>query len=95
VRKLRRDGPAQGIATFGGTGQVAKTQTYQVKPSGALKGSVCALPAVAAARAAAKRDLFLRVRLAKHPDFGWKIGPATAPTCSMGAHRHEHLSADT
>jgi curved DNA-binding protein len=56
----------------GGTGQVAKTETYQVKiPAGVAEGQrlrVAGRGEVGQAGGAAG-DLYLRVRLAKHPDF--------------------------
>ena len=56
----------------GGTGQVAKTETYQVKiPPGVTEGQRLRVAGrgEAGSRGAAAGDLYLRVRLAKHPDF--------------------------
>jgi curved DNA-binding protein len=56
----------------GGTGQVAKTETYQVKiPAGVTEGQRLRIPGRGEAGSGGGRagDLFLRVRLAKHPDF--------------------------
>ena len=56
----------------GGTGQVAKTETYQVKiPAGVTEGQRLRVPGrgEAGIGGGAAGDLFLRVRLAKHPDF--------------------------
>jgi curved DNA-binding protein len=58
--------------TCGGTGQVAKTQTYQVKiPPGVVEGQKLRVAGrgEAGIGGGAAGDLFLRVRLAKHPDF--------------------------
>jgi len=56
----------------GGTGQVQKTETYQVKiPAGVTEGQrlrVAGRGEAGTGRGAAG-DLFLRVRLARHPDF--------------------------
>src|SRR6516225_3729332 len=56
----------------GGTGQVAKSQTYQVKiPAGVTEGQrlrIAGRGEVGAGGGAAG-DLYLRVRLAKHPEF--------------------------
>ncbi|HTL59227.1 MAG TPA: J domain-containing protein [Candidatus Limnocylindrales bacterium] len=56
----------------GGTGQVAKTDTYQVKiPAGVTEGQrlrIAGRGEVGVGGGAAG-DLYLRVRLAKHPDF--------------------------
>jgi len=56
----------------GGTGQVAKTQTYQVKvPAGVTEGQRLRVAGrgEAGVGGGAAGDLYLRVRLAKHPDF--------------------------
>src|SRR6267142_2456505 len=56
----------------GGTGQVAKTDTYQVKiPAGVSEGQRLRVAGrgEAGVGGGAAGDLFLRVRLAKHPDF--------------------------
>jgi curved DNA-binding protein len=56
----------------GGTGQVAKSQTYQVKiPAGVTEGQRLRIAGrgEAGVGGGAAGDLFLRVRLAKHPDF--------------------------
>jgi curved DNA-binding protein len=56
----------------GGTGQVAKTETYQVKiPAGVTEGQRLRIPGRGEAGSGGGKagDLFLRVRLAKHPDF--------------------------
>jgi curved DNA-binding protein len=56
----------------GGTGQVAKAETYQVKiPAGVSEGQRLRVPGrgEAGVGGASAGDLFLRVRLAKHPDF--------------------------
>jgi len=56
----------------GGTGQVAKTETYQVKiPAGVTEGQRLRVAGrgEAGMGGGAAGDLFLRVRLAKHPDF--------------------------
>jgi curved DNA-binding protein len=56
----------------GGTGQVAKTETYQVKiPAGITEGQRLRIAGrgQAGAGGGAAGDLYLRVRLAKHPDF--------------------------
>jgi curved DNA-binding protein len=56
----------------GGTGQIAKTETYQVKvPAGVTEGQRLRVPGRGEAGAAGGKagDLFLRVRLAKHPEF--------------------------
>jgi len=55
-----------------GAGQVAGTQTYQVKiPAGVIEGQRLRIPGrgEAGAGGGAAGDLFLNVRLAKHPDF--------------------------
>jgi curved DNA-binding protein len=56
----------------GGSGQVAKTQTYQVKiPAGVTEGQRLRIAGRGelGAGGGAAGDLYLRVRLAKHPDF--------------------------
>jgi curved DNA-binding protein len=56
----------------GGTGQVAKTETYQVKiPAGVTEGQRLRVAGRGEAGTGGGQagDLFLRVRLAKHPDF--------------------------
>jgi len=56
----------------GGTGQVAKTETYQVKiPAGVAEGQRLRVAGrgEAGMGGGAAGDLYLRVRLAKHPDF--------------------------
>ena len=56
----------------GGTGQVRKTETYQVRiPAGVSEGQRLRIQGrgEAGAGGASPGDLFLRVRLAKHPDF--------------------------
>jgi curved DNA-binding protein len=56
----------------GGTGQVSKTETYQVKiPPGVTEGQRLRVAGrgEAGSGGAGRGDLFLRVRLAKHPDF--------------------------
>src|ERR1043165_2164676 len=56
----------------GGTGQVAKTETYQVKiPAGVTEGQRLRIPGRGEAGSGGGKagDLFLRVRLAKHPEF--------------------------
>jgi curved DNA-binding protein len=56
----------------GGTGQVARTDTYQVKiPAGVIEGQRLRVPGrgEAAMGRGKAGDLYLRVRLAKHPDF--------------------------
>ncbi|HSU57279.1 MAG TPA: DnaJ domain-containing protein, partial [Candidatus Dormibacteraeota bacterium] len=56
----------------GGTGQVAKTETYQVKiPAGVIEGQRLRVAGrgQAGVGGGAAGDLYLRVRLAKHPDF--------------------------
>ena len=56
----------------GGAGQVAKTETYQVKiPAGVSEGQRLRVAGrgEAGAGGGAAGDLYLRVRLAKHPDF--------------------------
>jgi len=55
-----------------GNGRVAKSETYQVKvPAGVTEGQRLRLAGrgEAGARGGTAGDLFLRVRLAKHPDF--------------------------
>jgi curved DNA-binding protein len=56
----------------GGTGAVAKTETYQVKiPPGVTQGQRLRVPGrgEAGVHGGAAGDLYLRVHLAKHPDF--------------------------
>lgn len=56
----------------GGTGQVAKTETHQVKiPAGVTEGQRLRVAGRGEAGSGGGKagDLFLRVRLAKHPDF--------------------------
>jgi curved DNA-binding protein len=56
----------------GGTGQIAKTDTYQVKiPAGVTEGQRLRVAGrgEAGLGGGAAGDLYLRVRLAKHPDF--------------------------
>jgi curved DNA-binding protein len=56
----------------GGTGQVVKTETYQVKiPAGVTEGQRLRLAGrgEAGLGGGAAGDLYLRVRLARHPDF--------------------------
>ena len=56
----------------GGTGQVPRTQTYQVKiPAGVTEGQRLRVAGrgQAGIGGGAAGDLYLRVRLAKHPDF--------------------------
>src|SRR6266446_2598286 len=56
----------------GGTGQVAKSETYQVKiPAGVTEGQRLRVAGrgEAGAGGGAAGDLYLRVRLARHPDF--------------------------
>lgn len=56
----------------GGSGQVIKTETYQVKiPSGVTEGQRLRVPGrgEAGTHGGSAGDLYLRVRLAKHPDF--------------------------
>jgi curved DNA-binding protein len=56
----------------GGTGQVAKTETYQVKvPAGVTEGQRLRIAGrgEAGMGGGAAGDLYLRVRLARHPDF--------------------------
>ena len=56
----------------GGTGQVAKTETYQVKiPPGVTEGQKLRIAGrgEAGVGGGAAGDLYLRVRLAKHPEF--------------------------
>jgi curved DNA-binding protein len=55
-----------------GSGEVAKTETYQVKiPAGVTAGQLLRVPGrgEAGARGGSAGDLYLRVHLAKHPDF--------------------------
>jgi curved DNA-binding protein len=55
-----------------GTGEVSRTETHQVKiPAGVTEGQRLRIPGRggAGARGAAAGDLFLRVRIARHPDF--------------------------
>jgi curved DNA-binding protein len=59
-------------ATCGGTGQVAKTETYQVKiPTGVTEGQHLRIAGrgEAGVGGGPAGDLYLRVRLARHPDF--------------------------
>ena len=56
----------------GGSGHVEKTETYQVKiPAGVTEGQRLRIPGrgEAGAGGGGAGDLYLRVRLAKHPDF--------------------------
>jgi DnaJ-class molecular chaperone len=56
----------------GGTGQIARTETYQVKiPAGVSEGQRLRVAGrgEAGLGGGASGDLYLRVRLAKHPDF--------------------------
>ena len=56
----------------GGSGAVAKTETYQVKiPPGVTQGQRLRVPGrgEAGVHGGAAGDLYLRVHLAKHPDF--------------------------
>lgn len=56
----------------GGSGQVAKTETYQVKiPAGVTEGQRLRVPGrgEAGTHGGGAGDLYLRVHLAKHPDF--------------------------
>ncbi len=56
----------------GGTGQIAKTETYQVKiPAGVTEGQRLRVAGrgEAGLGGGAAGDLYLRVRLARHPDF--------------------------
>ncbi len=56
----------------GGSGQVIRTETHQVKiPAGVAEGQRLRVPGrgEAAAHGGAAGDLYLRVHLAKHPDF--------------------------
>jgi len=58
--------------TCGGEGRVTKSETYQVKvPAGVSEGQRLRIAGrgEAGARGGEAGDLFLRVRLAKHPDF--------------------------
>lgn len=58
--------------TCGGSGAVTKTETYQVKiPAGVTEGQRLRVPGrgEAGSHGGAAGDLFLRVHLAKHPDF--------------------------
>jgi len=58
--------------TCGGAGQVAKTETYQVKiPAGVTEGQRLRVAGrgEAGVGGGAAGDLYLRVRLARHPDF--------------------------
>lgn len=62
----------QVCSTCHGSGQVAKTETYQVKiPAGVTEGQRLRVAGRGEAGLAggAAGDLYLRVRLAKHPDF--------------------------
>ena len=59
-------------STCGGTGQVAKTETYQVKiPTGVTEGQHLRIAGrgEAGVGGGPAGDLYLRVRLARHPDF--------------------------
>jgi curved DNA-binding protein len=59
-------------STCGGTGQVAKTDTWQVKiPAGVTEGQRLRVAGrgEAGVGGGAAGDLYLRVRLARHPDF--------------------------
>jgi curved DNA-binding protein len=59
-------------STCGGTGQVAKTDTWQVKiPAGVTEGQRLRIAGrgEAGIGGGAAGDLYLRVRLARHPDF--------------------------
>ena len=56
----------------GGSGQVTKTETYQVKiPAGVTQGQRLRVPGrgEAGSHGGVAGDLYLRVHLAKHPDF--------------------------
>jgi curved DNA-binding protein len=58
--------------TCGGTGQIQKTETYQVKiPAGVTEGQRLRVAGrgEAGVGGGAAGDLFLRVKMAKHPDF--------------------------
>jgi DnaJ-class molecular chaperone len=58
--------------TCGGSGQVAKTETYQVKiPAGVTEGQRLRIAGrgEAGVGGGSAGDLYLRVRLARHPDF--------------------------
>lgn len=58
--------------TCGGTGQAIKTETYQVKiPAGVTEGQRLRIPGrgQGGVGGGAAGDLFLRVRVARHPDF--------------------------
>ena len=58
--------------TCGGAGQVARTETYQVKiPAGVTEGQRLRVAGrgEAGVGGGAAGDLYLRVRLARHPDF--------------------------
>src|SRR5579862_4124414 len=59
-------------AVCGGSGQIIKTETYQVKiPAGVTQGQRLRVPGrgEAGSNGGTAGDLFLRVHLAKHPDF--------------------------
>lgn len=63
----------QPCRTCGGSGQTVKTDTYQVKvPAGVTEGQRLRVAGRGEAGAGGGEagDLYLRVRLAKHPDFG-------------------------
>ncbi|SRR5581483_2791024 len=58
--------------TCGGEGYVTRTETYQVKiPAGVTEGQLLRVPGrgEAGSRGGTAGDLYLRVHLAKHPDF--------------------------
>ncbi len=66
----RRGGHACGVC--GGSGQVPKTETYQVKiPAGVIEGQRLRLAGrgEAGTGGGGAGDLYLRVRLARHPEF--------------------------
>ncbi len=63
---------SRGCSVCGGAGQVTRSNTYQVKiPSGVTEGQRLRIPGrgEAGISGGAAGDLFLRVRLARHPDF--------------------------